>query len=115
MAPSRSCGTTTQARVKSFFEWETAVYKSITGMRDIHYTSRLQCPERLAQTKTALRTALAVVASLPTGGPPMTSCDVPTKKGTLQITSASRLSPMEQFALQYLIRNSFRFENVVSV
>eukprot|EP00959_Pyramimonas_sp_CCMP1952_P272305 5693188-Pyramimonas_sp.AAC.2 len=35
--------------------------------------------------------------------------------GTLQMTSASRLSPKVHLALQYLIRNFFRIENVVSV
>eukprot|EP00959_Pyramimonas_sp_CCMP1952_P262632 5491738-Pyramimonas_sp.AAC.1 len=42
---------------------------------------------------TALRTALTFVASLPAGRPAMTFGYIPTKKGTLQMTSASRLSP----------------------
>eukprot|EP00959_Pyramimonas_sp_CCMP1952_P182213 3809837-Pyramimonas_sp.AAC.1 len=41
--------------------------------------------------------------------------DVPTKKGALQMTSASRLSPKVHLSLQYLISNFFRIENVVSV
>eukprot|EP00959_Pyramimonas_sp_CCMP1952_P131888 2757516-Pyramimonas_sp.AAC.1 len=41
--------------------------------------------------------------------------DVPTKKVTLQMTSASRLSPKVNLALQNLTRNFFRIENVVSV
>eukprot|EP00959_Pyramimonas_sp_CCMP1952_P206607 4320546-Pyramimonas_sp.AAC.1 len=45
----------------------------------------------------------------------MTFGYVPTKKGALQITRASRLSPKVHLALQYLIRNFFRIENVVSV
>eukprot|EP00959_Pyramimonas_sp_CCMP1952_P441905 9251049-Pyramimonas_sp.AAC.1 len=45
----------------------------------------------------------------------MTLGYVPTKKGTLQMTSASRLSPEVPVALQCRIRNFFRIENVVSV
>eukprot|EP00959_Pyramimonas_sp_CCMP1952_P092988 1946006-Pyramimonas_sp.AAC.1 len=63
----------------------------------------------------ALRTVLTFVASLPAGGPAMTFGYVPTKKGALQMTSASRLSPKVHLALQYLNRNFFRTENVVSV
>eukprot|EP00959_Pyramimonas_sp_CCMP1952_P261753 5473606-Pyramimonas_sp.AAC.1 len=40
---------------------------------------------------------------------------VPTKEGMRQMTSASRLSPKVHLALEYLIRNFFRIENVVSV
>eukprot|EP00959_Pyramimonas_sp_CCMP1952_P284894 5956046-Pyramimonas_sp.AAC.1 len=43
----------------------------------------------------------------------MTCGYVPTKKGALQMTSASRLPPNIHLALQYLIRNFFRIENVV--
>eukprot|EP00959_Pyramimonas_sp_CCMP1952_P275958 5768014-Pyramimonas_sp.AAC.1 len=49
------------------------------------------------------------------GRPALTCGDVPTKKGSLQMTEASRLSPKVHLALQYLIRNFVRFENVVSV
>eukprot|EP00959_Pyramimonas_sp_CCMP1952_P067330 1405199-Pyramimonas_sp.AAC.1 len=45
----------------------------------------------------------------------MTFGYVPTKKGVLQMTSASRLSPKVHLVLQYLARNFFRIENVVSV
>eukprot|EP00959_Pyramimonas_sp_CCMP1952_P118940 2486858-Pyramimonas_sp.AAC.1 len=45
----------------------------------------------------------------------MTLGYVPTKKGMLQMTSASRLFPKVHLALQCLIRNFFRIEDVVSV
>eukprot|EP00959_Pyramimonas_sp_CCMP1952_P339734 7115057-Pyramimonas_sp.AAC.1 len=45
----------------------------------------------------------------------MTFGYVPTKKGTLQMTSARRLSPKVHLAFQYLTRNFSRIENVVSV
>eukprot|EP00959_Pyramimonas_sp_CCMP1952_P028129 590230-Pyramimonas_sp.AAC.1 len=64
---------------------------------------------------TALRTALTFVASLPAGRPAMTSGYVPSKKGMLQMTSASRVSPKVHLALQYLIRNFFRIGSVVPV
>eukprot|EP00959_Pyramimonas_sp_CCMP1952_P323185 6762749-Pyramimonas_sp.AAC.1 len=40
---------------------------------------------------------------------------VPTKKGMLQMTSASRQSSKVHLALQSVIRNFFCIENVVSV
>lgn len=43
----------------------------------------------------------------------MTSGYVPTKQVSLQMTSASRLSPNVHLALQHIIRNFFRIENVV--
>eukprot|EP00959_Pyramimonas_sp_CCMP1952_P053438 1117968-Pyramimonas_sp.AAC.1 len=46
----------------------------------------------LGSDNTALGTALTFVASLPAGRPAMTFGYVPAKKGTLQMTSASRLS-----------------------
>eukprot|EP00959_Pyramimonas_sp_CCMP1952_P063340 1323854-Pyramimonas_sp.AAC.1 len=64
---------------------------------------------------TAPRTVLIFVASLSAGRPDLTFGYVATKKGTLQMTIASRLSPKVHLALQYLIRNFFRIENVVSV
>eukprot|EP00959_Pyramimonas_sp_CCMP1952_P083818 1752832-Pyramimonas_sp.AAC.1 len=60
-------------------------------------------------------TVLTVVASLPAKRPAMTLGYVPTKKGMLQKTSASRLAPKGTLDLQYLIRNFFRIESVVSV
>eukprot|EP00959_Pyramimonas_sp_CCMP1952_P247423 5172200-Pyramimonas_sp.AAC.1 len=41
--------------------------------------------------------------------------DIPTNRGALQMTSAICLSLKVHVALQYLIRNFFRIENVVSV
>eukprot|EP00959_Pyramimonas_sp_CCMP1952_P345732 7240438-Pyramimonas_sp.AAC.1 len=63
----------------------------------------------------ALRAVLTFLASLSAGRPALTFGYVPTKEGTLLMTSASRLSPKVHCALQYLIRNFFRIENVVSV
>eukprot|EP00959_Pyramimonas_sp_CCMP1952_P235005 4910668-Pyramimonas_sp.AAC.1 len=45
----------------------------------------------------------------------MTSGYIPTTQGMLQMTSASRLSPRVHLALQHLIGDFFRIENVVSV
>eukprot|EP00959_Pyramimonas_sp_CCMP1952_P297954 6232821-Pyramimonas_sp.AAC.1 len=70
---------------------------------------------KIGSDKTALRTLLTFVASLPAGRPALIFGYVPTKKGMLQMTSASRLSPKVYLALQYLIRKFFRIENVVSV
>eukprot|EP00959_Pyramimonas_sp_CCMP1952_P031600 662783-Pyramimonas_sp.AAC.1 len=58
---------------------------------------------------------LTFVASLSAGRPALTFGYVRTKTGTLQMTTASRLSPKVHLALQYLIRNFFRIENAVSV
>eukprot|EP00959_Pyramimonas_sp_CCMP1952_P096029 2007705-Pyramimonas_sp.AAC.1 len=63
----------------------------------------------------ALRTVLAFIASQPAGRSAMTCGCPPTEKGMLQMTGASRLSPTVHLARQYLIRNFFRIENVVSV
>eukprot|EP00959_Pyramimonas_sp_CCMP1952_P023685 497688-Pyramimonas_sp.AAC.1 len=82
--------------VKSSFELKTATFREI------------------GSNNTVLRTALTL-ASLPAGRPATTFGDVPTKKGMLQMTSASRLSPRVPLALQYLSRNYFRTENVVPV
>eukprot|EP00959_Pyramimonas_sp_CCMP1952_P090023 1884499-Pyramimonas_sp.AAC.2 len=54
----------------------------------------------------ALRTVLTFVASLPAGRPTLTFGCVPTK--------ASRVYPKVHLVLQYLIRNFFRIEHVVS-
>eukprot|EP00959_Pyramimonas_sp_CCMP1952_P223056 4663269-Pyramimonas_sp.AAC.1 len=48
------------------------------------------------------------VASLSAGRPAPTCGYVPTKKGALQMTTASRLSPKAHLALQYRIRTQFR-------
>eukprot|EP00959_Pyramimonas_sp_CCMP1952_P328212 6871524-Pyramimonas_sp.AAC.1 len=64
---------------------------------------------------TALRTVLTFVASLSAGRPALTFGYVPTEKGALQMTTASRLSPKVHLALQHIIRNFFRIENVVPV
>eukprot|EP00959_Pyramimonas_sp_CCMP1952_P086796 1815504-Pyramimonas_sp.AAC.1 len=64
---------------------------------------------------TALRTVLTFVASLSAGRPALTFGYMPTKKGTLQMTTASSLSRKVRFVLQYLITNFFRIETVVSV
>eukprot|EP00959_Pyramimonas_sp_CCMP1952_P071501 1493372-Pyramimonas_sp.AAC.1 len=69
----------------------------------------------IGSDSTVLRTVLTFVASLPAGRPAMTFGYVPTKKGILQMTSASRPSPEAHLALQYLIRSFFRIGNVVSV
>eukprot|EP00959_Pyramimonas_sp_CCMP1952_P462713 9483704-Pyramimonas_sp.AAC.1 len=63
----------------------------------------------------ALRAVLTFVASLSAGRPALTFGYVPTKKDTLHMTTASRLSPKVHLALQHLIRSFVRFENVVSV
>eukprot|EP00959_Pyramimonas_sp_CCMP1952_P049500 1034101-Pyramimonas_sp.AAC.1 len=47
------------------------------------------------------------------GRPALTFGYVPTKEGTLQMTTASRQSPQVHLTLQYLIINFFRIENVV--
>eukprot|EP00959_Pyramimonas_sp_CCMP1952_P180712 3778563-Pyramimonas_sp.AAC.1 len=47
----------------------------------------------IGSDNTALRTALAVVASLPAGRLARTFGYIPTKKGVLQMASARRLSP----------------------
>eukprot|EP00959_Pyramimonas_sp_CCMP1952_P205147 4289922-Pyramimonas_sp.AAC.1 len=62
-----------------------------------------------------LRTALTFVASLSSGRPALTFGYVPAKKGALQRATASRLSPKVHLALQHVIRNFSRIENVVSV
>eukprot|EP00959_Pyramimonas_sp_CCMP1952_P188577 3943741-Pyramimonas_sp.AAC.1 len=85
--------------VKASFEWETATFRA----------------REIGSDNTALRTVLTFVASLPAGRPAMTFGYVPTKKGTLQMTSASRRSPKVHLALQHLKSNLFRIENVVSV
>eukprot|EP00959_Pyramimonas_sp_CCMP1952_P276025 5769580-Pyramimonas_sp.AAC.1 len=59
----------------------------------------------------ALRTVLTFLASVPAGRPAMTCGYAPTKKGTLQMISASRLSLNVHLVLQYLMRNVFRIEN----
>eukprot|EP00959_Pyramimonas_sp_CCMP1952_P055758 1165178-Pyramimonas_sp.AAC.2 len=82
--------------VASSFEWEAATFREI------------------GSDNTALRTVLKFAVSLPAGRPAMTCGYVPTKKGMLQMTSAGRLFPEVHLALQYLIRNLFRIENVVS-
>eukprot|EP00959_Pyramimonas_sp_CCMP1952_P158045 3304739-Pyramimonas_sp.AAC.1 len=55
----------------------------------------------------ALRTVLTFVACLLAGGPAMTFGYVPTKKRTLQMTSASRLSPKVHLDLKCLSGASF--------
>eukprot|EP00959_Pyramimonas_sp_CCMP1952_P120190 2513037-Pyramimonas_sp.AAC.1 len=47
----------------------------------------------IGSDNTALRTVLTFVASLSAGRPALTTGYAPTKKGTLHMTSASRLSP----------------------
>eukprot|EP00959_Pyramimonas_sp_CCMP1952_P345932 7245072-Pyramimonas_sp.AAC.1 len=69
----------------------------------------------MGSDNTAPFSALTSVASLSAGRPALTFGYVPTKRGTLQMTAASRLSPKVHLALQYFIRNYFRIENVVSV
>eukprot|EP00959_Pyramimonas_sp_CCMP1952_P162919 3405942-Pyramimonas_sp.AAC.1 len=61
----------------------------------------------------ALRTLLTFVASLPEGRPALGFGYVPTKKGTLQMTSAADYLPM--YIWRYNIKIFFRIENVVSV
>eukprot|EP00959_Pyramimonas_sp_CCMP1952_P453345 9468085-Pyramimonas_sp.AAC.1 len=78
------------------------------------YSEALTARE-IGSDNAALRTAPTFVASLPAGRPAMRYGCVPIKKGTLQMTSASRLSPMVHLALQCLARSFFRIENVVSV
>eukprot|EP00959_Pyramimonas_sp_CCMP1952_P292345 6114206-Pyramimonas_sp.AAC.2 len=81
------------------------------GSRDVQFKPR----EEIGSDNTALRAVLTFVASLPAGRPAMTCGDAPTKKGVLDMTSASRLSPKVHLALQYLIIIFFRIENVVPV
>eukprot|EP00959_Pyramimonas_sp_CCMP1952_P057751 1205414-Pyramimonas_sp.AAC.1 len=69
----------------------------------------------MGSDSTALCTVLTFVAGLSAGRPSLTFGYVPTKKGALQMTSASRLSPKVHLALQYLSINFVRIENVVSV
>eukprot|EP00959_Pyramimonas_sp_CCMP1952_P190339 3981197-Pyramimonas_sp.AAC.1 len=69
----------------------------------------------IVSDSTALRTVLTFVASLSAGRPALAFGYVPTRNGTLQMTTASLLSPKVHLALQYLIINFFRIENVVSV
>eukprot|EP00959_Pyramimonas_sp_CCMP1952_P144158 3017887-Pyramimonas_sp.AAC.1 len=78
------------------------------------YTEALIARE-IGSDNTALRTMLAFVASLSAGRPALTFGYVATKKCALQMTTASRLSPNVHLALQHLISNFFRIENVVSV
>eukprot|EP00959_Pyramimonas_sp_CCMP1952_P134670 2818521-Pyramimonas_sp.AAC.1 len=61
----------------------------------------------IGSDNTALRTALTFVASLSAGRPALTFGYVPTRKGVLQMTTASRLSPKVHLVLKYLIRNFF--------
>eukprot|EP00959_Pyramimonas_sp_CCMP1952_P110522 2312256-Pyramimonas_sp.AAC.1 len=70
---------------------------------------------KVGSDNTALRTALTFVANLSAGRPALTFGYAPAKKGALQMTTASRLAPNVFLSLQYLIRNFFRIENVVSV
>eukprot|EP00959_Pyramimonas_sp_CCMP1952_P109982 2300653-Pyramimonas_sp.AAC.1 len=63
----------------------------------------------------ALRTVLTFVYSRSAGRPALTFGHVPTKKGSLQMTTAIRASPKVHLALQNIIGNFFRIENVVSV
>eukprot|EP00959_Pyramimonas_sp_CCMP1952_P142727 2988172-Pyramimonas_sp.AAC.1 len=69
------------------------------GGRDV----QVQCgdarhPLYFGSDNAALWTALASVASLPAGRPATTFGCIPTKKGMLQMTRASRLSPKVHLA-----------------
>eukprot|EP00959_Pyramimonas_sp_CCMP1952_P185398 3876702-Pyramimonas_sp.AAC.1 len=69
----------------------------------------------IGSCSSALRVVLTFIAGQPAGRPAMTCGYAPTKEATLQMTSASRLSPKVHLALQHLIRIFFRVESVVSV
>eukprot|EP00959_Pyramimonas_sp_CCMP1952_P088649 1854869-Pyramimonas_sp.AAC.1 len=51
----------------------------------------------------AMRTALAFIASLPAGGPAAVFGCLSTNQGNKCMTTASRLSPKQRLALQFLI------------
>eukprot|EP00959_Pyramimonas_sp_CCMP1952_P137919 2886924-Pyramimonas_sp.AAC.1 len=64
---------------------------------------------------TALRTVVEFIAGLQAGRASMMFGFVPTQRGNLQITTASQINPKVHLALQFLIRNYFRLENVIAV
>eukprot|EP00959_Pyramimonas_sp_CCMP1952_P296733 6207931-Pyramimonas_sp.AAC.1 len=80
------------------------MFRCSAAMHDIHSYIEALLVREIGYDSAALRTVLTFVASLLAGGPAMIRGSVPTKKGTLQMTSASRQS----------LRN-FCIKNVVSV
>eukprot|EP00959_Pyramimonas_sp_CCMP1952_P457378 9474850-Pyramimonas_sp.AAC.1 len=73
--------------VRSSSEWAIEMFKYNTAMQGI--------PREIGSDSAALRTVLAFVASLSAGRLFLTVGYVPTKNGTLQMTTASRLSPKD--------------------
>eukprot|EP00959_Pyramimonas_sp_CCMP1952_P428340 8971581-Pyramimonas_sp.AAC.1 len=78
------------------------MFKYNTAMSDTRSTFQALIARESGSDNIALRAVL-------------TFSYVPTKKGTLQMSTASRLSPQVRLALTYLIINLSRIESVVSV
>ena len=64
---------------------------------------------------TALRTVLAYISELPAGQSAKTFGYLPSKQGHLRMTNDSSQAPKVHLALQFLVKNYFRVENVIAV
>ena len=69
----------------------------------------------MGMDNTAMRTVLTFIAGLGAGKPALTFGYLPDSKGSLRTTDASKLNPRIHMALQFLVRNYFRVDNVVAV
>ena len=69
----------------------------------------------LGSDNMAMRTVVTFIAGLAAGQPAITFGCIPDQRGNLRQAVGSKMHPKVHLALQYLIRNYFRIENVVAV